>query len=213
MRIAIKAGEEQKAAMLNKGVRPGITIYWLAKDEKLATIEVDAYFDLLFNSEFIADNEFIAEKPAFVNAVSCTTTDLGHSNYIRLNAWPGFWERSIVEVASGDMIKPAAEYILQQLGWQYTWAPDEPGMISARIISLIINEAYYGLGDGISSAGEIDVAMKLGTNYPYGPFEWAQKIGVNNIYYLLKKLQQQFGERYTPAPLLTKQSINNGTIA
>ncbi|MDB5230342.1 MAG: 3-hydroxyacyl-CoA dehydrogenase PaaH, partial [Chitinophagaceae bacterium] len=85
-----------------------------------------------------------------------------------------------------------------------TWAPDEPGMIAARVIAMVINEAYYGLADEISSKEDIDTAMKLGTNYPYGPFEWADKIGPGNVYYLLKKLEQQH-PRYAPSPLMAKE--------
>jgi 3-hydroxybutyryl-CoA dehydrogenase len=57
------------------------------------------------------------------------------------------------------------------------------------------------LGEKVSTKEEIDLAMKLGTNYPWGPFEWAEKIGVENILNLLEKLSQQ-EERYFPAPAL-----------
>jgi 3-hydroxybutyryl-CoA dehydrogenase len=66
---------------------------------------------------------------------------------------------------------------------------------------MIINEAYFALDDAVSSKAEIDIAMKLGTNYPWGPFEWAEKIGLNNIYLLLQKLSLT-NKRYQPAPTL-----------
>jgi 3-hydroxybutyryl-CoA dehydrogenase len=66
---------------------------------------------------------------------------------------------------------------------------------------MIINEAFYALSDNVSSKQEIDVAMQLGTNYPFGPFEWADQIGVNNVLKLLDKLTET-DRRYTPAPLL-----------
>ena len=71
---------------------------------------------------------------------------------------------------------------MQALGRQYQLVPDVPGMIAARTVSMIINEAYYTLEEEISSAEEIDIAMKLGTNYPYGPFEWARQIGIEKYY-------------------------------
>jgi 3-hydroxyacyl-CoA dehydrogenase len=43
---------------------------------------------------------------------------------------------------------------------------------------MIINEAYFALEDNVSTKAETDIAMKLGTNYPYGPFEWGQLIGL-----------------------------------
>ncbi len=53
---------------------------------------------------------------------------------------------------------------------------------------MIVNEAYYALGEKVSTKAEIDIAMKLGTNYPLGPFEWSEQIGLQNIYSLLLKL-------------------------
>ena len=42
---------------------------------------------------------------------------------------------------------------------------------------MIINEAFLALQEGVSTKEEINTAMKLGTNYPLGPFEWVEKIG------------------------------------
>ena len=66
----------------------------------------------------------------------------------------------------------------------------EPGFVAARVMSMIVNEAFYSLGENISSIEDIDSAMVLGTNYPGGLFEWVEKIGVENFYRLLKKLAE-----------------------
>ena len=71
-------------------------------------------------------------------------------------------------------------------------------MITPRVIAMIINEAYFTLQAGVSTKEEIDTAMKLGTNYPYGPFEWADKIGLNRIKTLLQTLSKT-DTRYLPA--------------
>jgi 3-hydroxybutyryl-CoA dehydrogenase len=86
--------------------------------------------------------------------------------------------------------------ILGQMGWSYQLVPDIAGMISARIIAMIVNEAYYTFQDNISTKKDIDIAMKLGTNYPYGPFEWSEKIGLKNIHELLERLGKT-DSRYT----------------
>jgi 3-hydroxybutyryl-CoA dehydrogenase len=62
---------------------------------------------------------------------------------------------------------------------------------------MMINEAFIALNEGVSTKEEIDIAMKLGTNYPYGPFEWSEKIGVEKIKSLLEKLNH-YQERYKP---------------
>ena len=72
---------------------------------------------------------------------------------------------------------------------------------------MIINEAFFALEAGVSTMEEIDVAMKLGTNYPYGPFEWCKKIGLKKVYDLLEKLSKT-DDRYTIAQAM-KNEISN----
>ena len=66
---------------------------------------------------------------------------------------------------------------------------------------------FFTLDEKVSSKKEIDIAMKLGTNYPYGPFEWCEKTGLNNIYELLTKLSITH-PRYEPAALLKKEALH-----
>ena len=96
--------------------------------------------------------------------------------------------------------------VFSSLGWKYRIVPDVPGMVTARVISMIINEAYFTLQAGVSTKDEIDTAMKLGTNYPYGPFEWSRKIGLKNIYALLLALSK-IDARYQPCELLQKECL------
>ncbi len=79
-------------------------------------------------------------------------------------------------------------------------------MITARIIAAIINEAWYTWQAGVSTKEEIDTAMKLGTNYPYGPFEWGQRIGLSRIVSLLHTLSVT-EPRYMPANSLQQAAV------
>ena len=56
-----------------------------------------------------------------------------------------------------------------------------------RVISMIVNEAYFALDDNLATAEAIDLAMKSGVNYPLGPIEWGQKIGLKHIINLLSE--------------------------
>lgn len=208
MQIVVKAHHEQKQAFLTKGVPAEVLITWLS-DEKIVPA-ADAYFDLCFEEEGAAFNN-ITDKPVFINSVIGTDEALPE-NFIRLNAWNGFLERGVIEIAAADLtagkqgLQIMADVVLKALGWKYQIVPDLPGMIAARVIAMIINEAYFGLGDEISTKTEIDIAMKLGTNYPLGPFEWSEKIGLPKIYALLKKLSKT-DSRYNVAPALEKEII------
>ncbi len=196
MRISIKATDSQKAEFLTKKTASHIEINF-AENEWIAA---DVYFDLNFSEQNPDGNILIKDKIVFANAVTLTCTKLPE-NYVRINAWNGFLKRDILQCASTDTIKKKAMIILDEMQWQYSFLADEPGMISPRIISMIINEAYYALGENVSTKTEIDMAMKLGTNYPYGPFEWAEKIGKERIFFLLKTLFEK-DKRYAIAPRL-----------
>ena len=73
---------------------------------------------------------------------------------------------------------------------------------------MIINEAYYTVEEGTATCEDIDLAMKLGTNYPYDPFEWTQKIGIRNVCQVLSAVfENTKDERYTICPLLRKEYL------
>jgi 3-hydroxybutyryl-CoA dehydrogenase len=198
MQLLVKATDHQKKEFLSKPIPESIVINWFENN----ITEADAYFDLSCE-ENISVFCIVKNKSIFVNTVITTCKELPE-NCIRINAWNDFLKREIVEIALHHSQKNSAEKILNELQWTFTIAADEPGMISARIIAMIINEAYFALEGNISSKEEIDTAMKLGTNYPYGPFEWSEKIGLHRIYRLLKKLSEE-DNRYQPATLLEQE--------
>ena len=74
------------------------------------------------------------------------------------------------------------------LGRQLVFVGDVPDLVSATVICNIILEARIALKEGLSTREEIDKAMKLGTNYPLGPFEWERQIGAENVEQLLERL-------------------------
>lgn len=167
--------------------------------------DADVYFDFDFtmDDDRIHQLEKLLPKPVFINAVINTLAEIGRP-FFRINAWPTFLNRKILEVVAGEGSMENLKKSMGDFGWQYQVVPDLPGMISSRIIATIINEAYFTREDDTSSADDIDVAMKLGTNYPFGPFEWSQKIGLKNIFLLLETLEKT-DKRYVVSTLLKKE--------
>jgi 3-hydroxybutyryl-CoA dehydrogenase len=78
--------------------------------------------------------------------------------------------------------------------------------VALRVISCIVNEAYLTLSEGVATAEDIDEAMKLGANYPRGPFEWAEEIEVPTILRTLDSLRTTHGEAYIAAPSLRERA-------
>jgi 3-hydroxybutyryl-CoA dehydrogenase len=166
--------------------------------------DADAFFILNIpeNIEYT-----ITSKPVFINSVTATLKELqAPENVVRINGWNSFLNRATWEIAG--KITTDVNIILQQIHRKAIAVADEPGLIAATVISMIINEAYFALEDNVSSKTEIDTAMQLGTNYPFGPFEWAKIIGLKNIIVLLQKLYIN-NNRYRPAELLLSESLKS----
>jgi len=170
-------------------------------------LNADVVIDLLFDNspERITILKQQLPKLVIINSVADTLTET-NIDFIRINGWPTFLKSTIIE-ASGlqDHLKQKAERVFKQLNKTLEWLPDQPGFVTPRVISMIVNEAYYALSEGVSSKPQIDIAMKLGTNYPYGPFEWVEKIGLKNIIALLNKLSEQ-NLRYSPCKMLIEEA-------
>lgn len=200
MLIAARGNETHKIAWQKKTVPASVEVIWNPNP----TVSADAYFDFLWETEgayFQPTNQ----TPVFVHAVLETTASM-QANFIRFCAWPGFFERSLLEIAAkNDRLSNEGELILEALTWDFQLVPDQIGFVSPRVISMIINEAYFALGEKVSSKEEIDIAMQLGTNYPKGPFVWAAEIGLLQIYQLLQHLCKTEGERYAPAQMLVDE--------
>jgi len=208
MRLVVLADEILKQELLNDIGNRQVEIIWIdSVDEFSNNTNADGYIDLVFDNT----NQRIEllknfSQPVIVNSVTDTLRDI-NAPFVRINAWPGFFRRPVVEAScNSNSLKEKTERIFNGLNKKTEWVPDEPGFITARVIAMVINEAWYALEEGISTKEEIDIAMRLGTNYPYGPFEWGNQIGLKNIYALLDKLGKS-SNRYQPAALMKKQVI------
>ncbi|TDA68271.1 MAG: 3-hydroxybutyryl-CoA dehydrogenase [Clostridia bacterium] len=78
-----------------------------------------------------------------------------------------------------------------------------PGFIVTRILAPMINEAFYALMEGVATAEDIDTAMKLGTNFPMGPLQLADFMGLDTTLAAIRTLNREFADsKYRPCPLL-----------
>jgi 3-hydroxybutyryl-CoA dehydrogenase len=193
MKVVVVIGEILKQELLQKPVNADVELIFINDIDEIKTIsDADVFIDLEFDATInrISLLKKFLPKPVLINSVAHTLSET-NEKFIRVNAWPSFLQRNICEaVAINEEAKINAENFFKTIGWNYKFVPDIKGMISARIVASIINEAYFTLHENVSTKEEIDIAMKLGTNYPYGPFEWSKKIGLKNIYELLSELSK-----------------------
>lgn len=101
-----------------------------------------------------------------------------------------------------------SEIFWRQLGQTSEIVSDGPGLVRARIISCLVNEAASAVFAGIATPEDIDTAMRLGTNYPQGPLTWADLIGIDTVLSVMNGLFEEWGEdRYRPSPLLRRMVL------
>lgn len=98
-----------------------------------------------------------------------------------------------------------------QMGKETVVINEFPGFVTSRISALVGNEAFYMLQEGLGTPEEIDKAIKLGLNYPMGPFELGDLVGLDTRLNNLKYLHSKLGEKYRPAPLL-EQYVKAGRL-
>lgn len=204
MTIGIIADNDQKEALLSQVTGAEFQIEWMDHPAQLPG--ANAIIDFSNSAENYPASWFESDATLlFINQVEEVLRN-APAHFIRFNGWPGFWQRPILEACCPNPeLQTKAEIIMALFGKKVEWVTDLPGFLSARVLASIINEAYLSLEEGVSSKTDIDTAMKLGTNYPFGPFEWCEKIGINRVYLLLNEMAVN-NQRYQPSSLLKKEA-------
>lgn len=188
---------------VNQGFRP----------DKIDFAIYDAIFDLNLDDtpENLEIYAHLKDMPVIASAVKMQLAEMVYSqgNEINcklagINALPTFVNRSKTEISVyKNEDKVLFEKLCYDLSLDTEWVDDRVGMVTPRLIFMIINEACYTLQEGTASAKDIDESMKLGVNYPYGPFEWCDRIGVREVYETLEAIYKDtHDERYKICPLL-----------
>jgi 3-hydroxybutyryl-CoA dehydrogenase len=224
MKILIIADEPKKSELMAR----------LGKGHKIHAYEETEYYDidgfegynaifdlnLEMHSDAIEEYSQLQETIIVTSGVKTSLAELVYLELIEdeltligLNDLPGFINREKAEVSlldDSDAIKAIAFF--KELKWPCIIVKDRVGMVTPRIVLMIINEACYTLQEGTATVADIDESMKLGTNYPYGPFEWCDKIGINEVYETLDALYQDtHDERYKICPLLKSHYLKSET--
>lgn len=191
MKIFLRATREQEARFL-QNANTDVERFTEVSEINSADAVI---FDFQQNESSYPANAIVVKDCMHFNANA--------ENTFYINTWPFFLENTKIEV--GGKSNNTLTKVFTSLGKEIVFVEPEIGLLAARVISMIVNEGYFAVEDGVSEKAEIDIAMKLGTGYPFGPFEWSDKIGIKNIAHLLKKLALN-DSRYTPSKLLLQEA-------
>lgn len=199
----------------------GNTHTYQAVSDHTVAEKMSGQYDVVF--DFIIDEdpqefEIYHNKkiPVFLNTSKISLGELAYAadrsvkcTVFGFNGMPTMLNRSVFEVSllnAGD--RAALENVCKNLHTEFLLVDDRVGLVTPRVICMIINEAYYTVQEGTATREDIDTAMKLGTNYPYGPFEWCARIGIQHVYELLEAVYEDTkDDRYKICPLLKKEYL------
>ncbi|MEV5344157.1 3-hydroxyacyl-CoA dehydrogenase [Streptomyces achromogenes] len=100
--------------------------------------------------------------------------------------------------------------LFQALGKDVSVIGDVPGMIVARTVARIIDLAHDAVAKGVATEEDIDTAMRLGVNYPLGPFEWGRRLGRDFAFDILDEMHERDPSgRYAPSLALYRHAYAN----
>ncbi|HLY35513.1 MAG TPA: 3-hydroxyacyl-CoA dehydrogenase NAD-binding domain-containing protein [Candidatus Limnocylindria bacterium] len=84
--------------------------------------------------------------------------------------------------------------------------------ISARVLAVLVNEAASAVAEAVATPDAIDIAMRLGMNFPSGPLEWGERIGLERVVAELDQLHAAVPDgRYRVVPLLRALAERHGS--
>ncbi len=213
MKILIIGSEEGKAELIKR--LPETADISHLTDPEPEILKSPDRFDLIFDlesdqrPETLKNYASLEGTTVFAGAARNALAGMASSvemacTLFGMNTLPTFLDRDYMEVSMvNEADTGALEQVSKALEWPVLTVSDRVGMVTPRVILMIINEACYTLQEGTAGIEDIDLAMQLGTNYPGGPFMWADKIGLTNVYETLKAIYDDtLDERYKICPLL-----------
>ncbi len=197
----------------------------LARIEFTTVLKETASCDLVIetiNEDFAAKRALIAELdealepaiPVIINTSTLSISELAQGlrhpqRVLGMHFLYPVTTTRVVEVVKGQVTSEEAFEIARRfvriLGKVPIQEFESPGFVTTRVIMPLINEAAHVVMEGVATAAEVDLAIKLGYEFRHGPLEWADRVGLHRILNWLEHLFHETGEaKFRPCPLIRK---------
>jgi 3-hydroxybutyryl-CoA dehydrogenase len=118
--------------------------------------------------------------------------------------------RHLAIAATDDRAAAHAAGLFQVLGAQVSRLPDLPGLLVARTIAMLVNEAADLVARGVASGQDVDLALQKGLNFPGGPLAWSDRLGAGYLTAVLDHLAARDAARYRVSDLVRRAAQTGG---
>lgn len=159
--------------------------------------------------KYVSPNAIIATNSTTI-VITELSSDLEHKERcVSLHFLTNAPNAKMIEVVRGlytsdDVYQKVCKFI-QMLGKEAILCEESPGLVSVRVYVAQLNEACEVLMEGVSSMEDIDKTMRIGLGQALGPFELADKIGLDKVNRWMENLYNEFGDKkYMASPLIKK---------
>lgn len=216
MKIALIGTSSKKEELLSVISSTEHEIVSLESTKNIDFTNLDIIFDLNFDDRSQSSvNDYLDLPQNCLLIVSSLKIQLEavvpkklQEQVIGFNALQSFISRDTIEychIQNQDFTE-----LFLKLGWKKALkVGSRVGLVSARVVLMIVNEAYFTLQEGTANKEDINLGLKLGTAYPNGPFEWSEKIGIKDVYEVLLALYQDtLDDRYKICSQLKTDYLN-----
>ncbi len=202
---------EKKAILSRIG---WVTQFDCAADCDLAIETVQETFDLKREIVQELDHRMPPDHPIVINTSTLSITELAAScrnpeRILGMHFLYPVTSTRVVEVVRGQLTQDTVYEHAIEFARLLDKVPikvfEMPGFVTTRVVLPLINEAMHVVMEGVATAADVDLALKLGYDFRTGPLEWADRVGLDRVFNWMQHMFQETGEaRFRPCPLLKR---------
>ena len=166
--------------------------------------------------ELVGPETIIASNTSSISITQLAAMVSNPSRFIGMHFFNPVPVMALVELIRGlqtsDQVHANALAFAKAIGKTPITAQNRPGFAVNRILCPMINEAIFTLQEGIATAEDIDIGMKLGCNHPIGPLALADLIGLDTLLSVMNVFYEGFNDPKYRAPALLKEMVAAGRL-